>query len=74
MKKKGKAFIGVWNFHSKRFNKEKGKERLIGWTDKGKRYYYLFEEDEIHELFKSAGFKILSKHNSEMMIQFVVEK
>lgn len=74
MKKSGKALIGVWNFNSKRFNKKKGKEQLIGWTDKGKRYYYLFEEDEIHGLFKSAGFKILSTHNSEMMINFIVER
>lgn len=76
LKSKAKALIGVWNFNSKRFRnkKNKGKERLIGWTDKGKRYYYLFEEDEIHNLFKKAGFKILSSHNSEMMINFIVEK
>lgn len=74
MKKKGKALIGVWNFHSKRFNQKKGKEKLVGWRDKGKRYYYLFEEDEIHDLFKSVGFKVLSTHNSEMMINFIVEK
>jgi hypothetical protein len=74
MKPHSKALIGVWNFYSKRFNQKKGKERLIKWTDKGERYYYLFEEDEIHNLFKSAGFKILSTHNSEMMINFIVEK
>jgi ubiquinone/menaquinone biosynthesis C-methylase UbiE len=76
LKSKGKALIGVWNYNSKRFKskKNKGKERLIGWTDKGKRYYYLFEENEIHNLFKKAGFKILSSHNSEMMINFIVKK
>ncbi len=74
MKKKGKVLIGVWNFQSKRFNQKQGKEKLIKWTDKGERYYYLFEEDEIHKLFKSTGFKILSTHNSEMMINFIVEK
>ena len=74
LKPKGKALIGVWNFHSKRFNQKKGREKLIGWTNKGKRYYYLFEEKEIHDLFKKAGFKILSTHNSEMMINFIVEK
>ncbi|MCA9488216.1 MAG: class I SAM-dependent methyltransferase [Nanoarchaeota archaeon] len=74
LKPHGKAFIGVWNFHSKRFNQKKGKEKSIGWTDKGKRYYYLFEEKEIHDLFKKMGFKILSSHNSEMMINFVVAK
>jgi len=74
LKPGAKALIGVWNFHSKRFNQKKGKEKMVGWTDKGKRYYYLFEEPEVHKLFKDAGFKILSTHNSEMMINFIVEK
>ena len=74
LKPKAKALIGVWNFKSKRFNQKQGKEKLIAWTDKGKRYYYLFEEKEIHKLFRDAGFKILSTHNSEMMINFIVEK
>ena len=76
LKPNSRALIGVWNFDSKRFKhkKKKGKEQSIGWTNKGKRYYYLFEEPEVHKLFKDAGFKILSEHNSEMMINFVVEK
>lgn len=74
LKPKAKAEIGVWNFNSKRFNQKKGKEKLIGWRDKGKRYYYLYDEKEIHDLFKKIGFKILSTNNSEMMINFVVEK
>ncbi len=76
LKPNSKALIGVWNFSSRRFKskRKKGKEQNIGWTDKGKRYYYLFEEPEVHKLFKDAGFKILSEHNSEMMINFVVEK
>ncbi|MEK6833732.1 MAG: class I SAM-dependent methyltransferase [Nanoarchaeota archaeon] len=74
MKPNSKSLIGVWNFNSKRFNQKKGKEKLVGWRDKGKRYYYLFDEKEVHNLFKKAGFKILSSHNSEMMINFIVEK
>ena len=74
MKKGSKSLVGVWNFNSKRFNQKKGKEKLVGWRNKGKRYYYLFEEKEIHNLFKKSGFKILSSHNSEMMINFIVEK
>ncbi|MCX6743801.1 MAG: methyltransferase domain-containing protein, partial [Candidatus Parcubacteria bacterium] len=74
MKKSSKSLISIRNFISKRFNQKNGKEKLIGWRDKGKRYYYLFEEKEIHELFKKAGFKILSSHNSEMVINFIVEK
>ncbi len=74
MKPKSNSLIGVWNFNSKRFNQKKGKEKFVGWRDKGKRYYYLFEEKEIQDLFKKTGFKILSSHNSEMMINFIVEK
>lgn len=74
LKPRAKALIGVWNKESKRFKKYKEKERYIGWTDKGKRYYYLFTEKEIHNLFKKAGFKILSTHNSELMINFIVKK
>lgn len=74
MKPGAKILVGVWNFHSKRFNQKKGKEKLIGWTNKGKRYYYLFEEEEIHNLFKKTGFRIISTHNSEMMINFIAKK
>ena len=74
MKPESKTLIGVWNFHSKRFNQKQGKEKLIRWQEKGKRYYYLFDKKEIHNLFKKAGFKIISTHNSEMMINFIVEK
>jgi ubiquinone/menaquinone biosynthesis C-methylase UbiE len=74
LKKGGEVYIGVWNEASKRFNRKKGKEHMIGWTDKGDRYYYLFGEKEIHDLFKSVGFEIVSTHNSEMMINFVARK
>jgi len=73
LKPGAQADIGVWNFKSKRFKNSK-KEKYIKWTDKGIRYYYLFEEREIHDLFKDVGFKIKSTHNSEMMINFIVEK
>ena len=73
LKPKSQALIGVWNKNSKRF-KNSTKEKLIGWTDKGKRYYYLFEEKEVHNLFKKKGFNIISTLNSELMINFIVEK
>ena len=66
--------IGVWNKDSKRFKRYKDNERYIGWGDKGKRYYYLFTEKEIHDLFKQAGFNIIQIQNSELMIRFVVQK
>jgi len=74
LKKGGTAYIGVWNFQSKRFKGKKSKEKLVGWTDKGKRYYYLFDKEEVHDLFKSVGFEVVSEHDSEMMINFIIKK
>lgn len=74
LKRGSKAYVGVWNAKSKRFNRKKGKELMIGWTDKGQRYYYLFDEKEVHDLFESVGFEILESNNSEMMINFIVRK
>ena len=74
LKKGGTAYIGVWNYASKRFKGRKGKEKMVGWTGKGKRYYYLFDKEEVHDLFKSVGFEIISEYDSEMMINFVVRK
>lgn len=73
LKSSAKGLIGVWNKNSKRFKNAK-KEKLVGWREKGKRYYYLFDEKEIHELFKKSRFRIISTHNTEMMINFIVEK
>jgi ubiquinone/menaquinone biosynthesis C-methylase UbiE len=74
LKQKAQVFVGVWNKESKRLKRHKGKEALIKWNDKGERYYYLFDEKEIHDLFKKQGFKIISTNNSEMMIRFIAEK
>ncbi len=74
LKPNAQIFVGVWNKDSKRLKRHKGKEILIKWNDKGERYYYLFNEKEVHNLFKKQGFKILNSNNSEMMIRFVAEK
>jgi ubiquinone/menaquinone biosynthesis C-methylase UbiE len=74
LKPKAKVLIGVWNKESKRLKRHKGKEALIKWNDKGERYYYLFNEKEVQDLFEKQGFKILSTDNSEMMIRFIAEK
>ena len=74
LKPKAQILVGVWNKESKRLKRHKGKETLIKWNDKGERYYYLFDEKEIRNLFKKQKFKILSSDNSEMMIRFVAEK
>jgi ubiquinone/menaquinone biosynthesis C-methylase UbiE len=74
LKPKAKILVGVWNKDSKRLKRHKGKETLIKWNDKGERYYYLFDEKEVQDLFKKQKFKILSSDNSEMMIRFIAEK
>lgn len=73
LKPKAPAKIAVWNKDSKRF-KNSPKEKFVEWRDKGKRYYYLFEEKEIHNLFKKTGFKIKEKFDSDVNIVFIAEK
>jgi ubiquinone/menaquinone biosynthesis C-methylase UbiE len=73
LKQKSQVLIGVWNKNSVRFKKS-GKEKYVKWRDKGERYYYLYDEKEIHSLFKKNGFRILKSLNSEMMINFIAEK
>lgn len=73
LKPGAKAEIGVWNKNTRWFRNSK-KERCVKWRDKGERYYYLFDEKEIHDLFKRAGFKIVSKEEPMRMIIFIVQK
>ncbi|MDO8528882.1 MAG: class I SAM-dependent methyltransferase [Nanoarchaeota archaeon] len=73
LKPGAQAEIAVWNKNSKRF-KNAGKEKYVRWRDKGIRYYYLFDEKEIHNLFKKAGFKIVSKQEPSMKIVFIAQK
>ncbi len=73
LKPKAKADIAVWNKNSKKFRNSK-KERFVKWRDKGARYYYLFDAEEIYNLFKKVGFKIISKEEPTRNIVFVVEK
>lgn len=73
LKPKAKCLVGVWNINSKRF-KNSPKEKFIDWRNKGQRYYYLYDEKEVHDLFRECGFNILSSEIRGMMIYFVVEK
>jgi len=73
LKPKSKALIGVWNAKSKRF-KDKAKEKMIKWQDKGERYYYLYYREELVKQLEDTGFKIIKDVSSEMMINLVVEK
>ncbi len=65
--------VAVWNKDSRRF-KNSPKERFVRWRDKGSRYYYLFTREEIHKLFKDAGFKIKKTYPPERSIIFVAKK
>ncbi len=74
LKPKSEALIAVWNKESKRFKNYKKKEKYVGWTNKGFRYYYLFDEYEIYDLFEKCGFKIKKKIESDVNIVFVAGK
>ncbi len=73
LKPKAKAEIAVWNKNSKKFMKS-AKERYVKWREKGERYYYLFDADEIYKLFEQAGFKITFKEEPTRNIVFEVQK
>ena len=73
LKPGARAYVGVWNINSKRF-KGKRPERLIGWTNKGKRYYYLYNKKEFSRALEKRGFKIVDDKSSELMMNFIVEK
>jgi len=73
LKPKAKAEIEVWNKNSKMF-KNKPKEKFIAWRDKGKRYYYLYDEKEIKKLLQVCSFKIIKKIPHNANIIFIIEK
>lgn len=73
LKSGAKAEIEVWDRNSKWF-KNKPKEKYISWRDKGKRYYYLYEGNEIGNLFKEIGFKIVKFIPDKFNIIFIVQK
>lgn len=73
LKPKAKLEIEVWNKNSKRFQKSP-KEKFISWRDKGKRYYYLYEEKELKNLLEEIGFKIIKKIPHTANIILIAEK
>lgn len=73
LKPKAQVDVSVWNKGCKKF-KNAEKERFVKWRDKGARYYYLFDADEIYKLFEKVGFKIVSREEPERNIVFVAEK
>ncbi|MBW6442285.1 class I SAM-dependent methyltransferase [Patescibacteria group bacterium] len=63
-----KALITVWDKNQKSFNQEK-KEVYVPWKINEKtlkRYYYLYDKNEILDLLKKVGFKINHVSTKEM--------
>lgn len=69
LKKGGEGLITVWNSSDARFNSVKNKGDIyMSWKDKDKnfmRYYYLYDKDELINLIKGVGFKILKINEKE---------
>lgn len=73
LKPGAEAEISVWNKNSRRFRNQ-DKEKLVKWRDKGARYYYLFDAEEIYGLFEKQGFKIICKEDPTRNIVFIAKK
>ena len=73
LKPNSEAEIEVWNRDSD-FFKNAPKEKYIRWTDKGLRYYYLYDKKEVIDLFKKSGFEIVKIFNPNKNIVFIVKK
>jgi ubiquinone/menaquinone biosynthesis C-methylase UbiE len=66
LKPGAEALISVWNSEDKRFNGLKG-DIYMSWKKDElnyMRYYYLYDKQEILDLLKDAGFKILEIYNA----------
>jgi len=74
LKPNSKALISVWNSKDKRFAKVNFHgEIYMSWYEQGvpyMRYYYLYKKQELIDLIKSAGFKIISFHEEEIHDRF----
>ncbi len=81
----GRLLITTWNKNSRRW-KNKPKEKYVGWNlnpenqdknieDNVKRYYYLYDQNELIDLLESAGFKIIQKNRDDSRnIVIIAEK
>lgn len=67
LKPKAEAMITVWDKNQPKF-KDFPKENFISWTLNKKklmRYYYIYEKQELANLLKKIGFKIIKIYNCE---------
>ena len=76
LKPDSKAFIEVWSKNHERIkHKESGKN--VPWTINGERifrYYYIYKKEEIENLVKKAGFKILSSKEDKNISLIVIKE
>ena len=73
LKEKAQVIVTVYNKDSEQF-KNSSKEKYIKWKNKEIRYYYIFDEKEIHNLFEKNKFKIIKKFPLKRSIEFIAEK
>ena len=68
LKPEAEAMITVWDKNQKKF-KDAPKQNFISWKIKGKgefrRYYYLYEKQELVNLLKEIGFDIVKIYEKE---------
>ncbi len=72
LKPKSQTMISVWNRNSVWFKNPK-KENYVRWRNKGIRYYYIYDKQELEDLLKKVGFKIIKSFEDKNII-FIVEK
>lgn len=73
LKPGAQAKISTWDKESGRF-KNKNKEDIVKWTDKGSRYYYFYTKEELEKDLKAIGFKIIKNIPSKVNIDFIIQK
>lgn len=83
LKSNGKAFVSVWSKNSSRL-RNKDKQCFVPWSvgkvsknskrsQKVMRYTYIFDKDELAEMFKQEGFEV-AKVWEDVNVNLVVEK
>ena len=78
LKPKAKAILTTWNSTDKRFKHIKNKGSIyMSWREHNiphMRYYYLYKKQELTNLIKSVGFKILSFKTHEEKNDQIVDR
>lgn len=70
LKPKSKTLISVWSKNNERI-KNKPKESFVPWTVDGKkygRYTYVYDKNELEDLLKKIGFKVLNSEEGREIV------